>query len=304
MGTAVRVSAMWVGWAPGGGCQGQGGPGKPVRFVVPFAPGGAGDIVARLVGAKLTDTLSQQIVVENRAGAGGNIGAAAVAKSVPDGYTVLTTSSAIAVNASLYSDPGYDAGRDFIPVVIAASQPNMIIVNSNVPAHTLPEFIEQSRNKKIAFASPGSGTTPHLTGENILRVIAKLDVTPIHFRGAGQAVTALVAGEPSVGCMAISGPLPHIKSRRLRALAVSRSSLNCSEFPHVPERSCARIRSLAADAPERDPQVSGRPLPQSIAAPWLKCPSLIRQPPTCLRPRRIGQLRSAVRHPRPPRCPP
>jgi tripartite-type tricarboxylate transporter receptor subunit TctC len=185
------------------------------------------------VGAKLTETLSQQIVVENRAGAGGNIGAAVVAKSAPDGYTVLATSSAIAVNASLYSDPGYDAERDFIPVVIAASQPNMIIVNSSVPARTLPEFIEQSRNKKIAFASPGSGTTPHLTGENILRVIAKLDVTPIHFRGAGQAVTALVAGEPSVGCMAISGPLPHIKSGRLRALAVS-SAKRIPALPDVP----------------------------------------------------------------------
>jgi len=233
MGTAVRVSAIWLAWALAGACQAQAWPSKPVRFVVPFAPGGPVDIVARLVGAKLTDTLSQQIVVENRAGAGGNIGAAAVAKSAPDGYTVLTTSSAIAVNASLYSDPGYDAERDFIPVVIAASQPNMIIVNSNVPAHTLPEFIEQSRNKKIAFASPGSGTTPHLTGENILRVIAKLDVTPIHFRGAGQAVTALVAGEPSVGCMAISGPLPHIKSGRLRALAVS-SAKRIPALPDVP----------------------------------------------------------------------
>src|SRR5258708_8885302 len=109
----------------------------------------------------------------------------------------------------------------------------MIIVNSNVPAHTLPEFIEQSRNKKIAFASPGSGTTPHLTGENIRRVIAKLDVAPIHVRGAGQAVTALVAGEPSVGCMAISGPLPHIKSGRLRALAVS-SAKRIPALPDVP----------------------------------------------------------------------
>jgi tripartite-type tricarboxylate transporter receptor subunit TctC len=233
MRTAVRVFALWAAWAVAGLCQAQDWPGKPIRFVVPFAPGGPVDIVARLVGAKLTETLSQQIVVENRAGAGGNIGAAVVAKSAPDGYTVLATSSAIAVNASLYSDPGYDAERDFIPVVIAASQPNMIIVNSSVPARTLPEFIELSRNKKIAFASPGSGTTPHLTGENILRVIAKLDVTPIHFRGAGQAVTALVAGEPSVGCMAISGPLPHIKSGRLRALAVS-SAKRIAALPDVP----------------------------------------------------------------------
>jgi tripartite-type tricarboxylate transporter receptor subunit TctC len=191
------------------------------------------DIIARLVGVKLTDSLGQQIIIENRTGAGGNIGAAAVAKSAPDGYTVLATSSAIAVNASLYSDPGYDAERDFIPVVIAASQPNMIIVNSSVPAHTLAEFIQQSRDKKIAFASPGSGTTPHLTGENILRVIAKLDITPVHFRGAGQAVTALVAGEPAVGCMAISGPLSQVKAGRLRALAVS-SAKRIPALPDVP----------------------------------------------------------------------
>jgi tripartite-type tricarboxylate transporter receptor subunit TctC len=233
MGTVVRVLAFCLAWVLAGACQAQAWPSKPVRFIVPFAPGGPVDIVARLVGVKLTDALGQQIIIENRAGAGGNIGAAAVAKSAPDGYTVLITSSAIAVNASLYPDPGYDAERDFIPVVIPASQPNMIIVNASVPAHTLAEFIQQSRNKKVAFASPGSGTTPHLTGENILRVIAKLDVTPIHFRGAGQAVTALLAGEPAVGCMAISGPLPHVKAGKLRALAVS-SAKRIPALPDVP----------------------------------------------------------------------
>jgi tripartite-type tricarboxylate transporter receptor subunit TctC len=220
-------------WLLAGACVAQDWPTKPVRIIVPFSPGGPVDIIARLVGAKLNASLGQQFIVENRTGAGGNIGAAAVAKSAPDGYTVLMTSSAIAVNVSLYSDPGYDAMRDFIPVAIPASQPNMIIVNASVPARTLPEFISQSRGKKIAFASPGSGTTPHLTGENILRVIAKLDVTPVHFRGAGTAVTALVSGEPEVGCMAISGPLPQVKAGRLRALAVS-SAKRIPALPDVP----------------------------------------------------------------------
>jgi len=215
------------------GCFAQDWPTKPVRVIVPFAPGGPVDIIARIVGAKLNDTLGQQFVIENRTGAGGNIGAAAAAKSTPDGYTVLMTSSAIAVNASLYSDPGYDATRDFIAVAIAASQPNMIFVNSNEPAHTLPELISGSRGKKIAFASPGSGTTPHLTGENILRVVAKLDVTPVHFRGAGAAVTAVVTGEPPIGCMAISGPLPQVKAGRLRVLAVS-SAKRIPALPDVP----------------------------------------------------------------------
>jgi tripartite-type tricarboxylate transporter receptor subunit TctC len=216
-----------------GSCHAQEWPSKPLRFVVAFAPGGPTDIIARLVGIKLTDTFGQQVIVENRGGAGGNIGAAVVAKSAPDGYTALLTTSALAVNASLYSNPGYDVERDFIPVVLPASQPNMIIVNSGVPARTLAEFVSQSRNKKLAFASPGSGTTPHLTGENVLRVLAKLDITPVHFRGAGPAVAALVSGEPPVGCMAISGPLPQVRAGRLRALAVS-SAKRIAALPDVP----------------------------------------------------------------------
>jgi tripartite-type tricarboxylate transporter receptor subunit TctC len=208
-------------------------PNKPVRVVVPFAPGGPVDIVARLLGQKLSESLGQPILVENRAGAGGNIGTAVVAKSAPDGYVVLATSSAYVVNVSLYSNPGYDAERDLIPVVIPASQPNMIVVNASVPASTLAEFISQSKNKKIAFASPGSGTTPHLTGEHLLRILAKLDVTPIHFRGAGPAVAAVLAGEPPLGCMAISGPLPNVRAGKLRVLAVS-SAKRIAALPDVP----------------------------------------------------------------------
>jgi len=227
---ALALAAMSV---IAGACFAQDWPSKPVRIIVPFAPGGPVDIIARIVGVKLNDAFGQQFVIENRTGAGGNIGAAAVAKSAPDGYTVLITSSAIAVNVSLYSDPGYNAERDFLAVAIPASQPNMIIVNASMPAHTLPELISQSKGKKIAFASPGSGTTPHLTGENILRVIAKLDVTPIHFRGAGLAVTAVVQSEPPIGCMAISGPLAQVKAGKLRALAVS-SAKRIPALPDVP----------------------------------------------------------------------
>lgn len=208
-------------------------PTRPVRIIVPFAPGGPVDIIARIIGAKLTDTFGQQFVIENRTGAGGNIGATVVAKAAPDGYTMLATSSAIVVNVSLYSDPGYDATHDFIPVAIAASQPNMIIVNAQDPARTLAELIKESAGKQIAFASPGSGTTPHLTGENVLRVLAGLDVTPIHFRGAGLAVTAVVQSEPPIGCMAISGPLAQVKAGKLRALAVS-SAKRIPALPDVP----------------------------------------------------------------------
>ena len=227
------LSAALAALALAGSCFAQEWPSKPVRIVVPFAPGGPVDIIARIVGAKLSETLGQQFVVENRTGAGGNIGAAAVAKAAPDGYTVLMTSSAFVVNMSLYSSPGYDAERDFVAVAIPASQPNMIIVNAALPARTLPELISQSKGKKLAFASPGSGTTPHLTGENVLRVLAGLDITPVHFRGAGLAVTAVVQGEPPIGCMAISGPLPQVKAGKLRALAVS-SAKRIPALPDVP----------------------------------------------------------------------
>ena len=211
----------------------QAWPSKPVRLVIPFAPGGPTDIIARIAGQKLAELLGQPMVIESRAGAGGNIGTAAVAKSAPDGYTVLLTSSAYAVNVSLSPNAGYDAERDFIPVANVAKQANVIFVHPGLPAKTLAELLALAKTSKLAFASPGSGTTPHLTGENLFNVTSKLDVTAIHFRGAGPAIAAVVAGEPPIGAGALSTPLPHIKSGRLRALAVS-SAARVAALPEVP----------------------------------------------------------------------
>jgi tripartite-type tricarboxylate transporter receptor subunit TctC len=233
MRATTRLLALCAASALAGLCQAQGWPTKPIQMIVPFAPGGPADIAARLVAQKLPDTLHEQVIVDNRGGAGGNIGATVVAKSAPDGYTVLLTTSAFAVNVTLFSNPGYDAQKDFIPVAMVASQPNLFFVNPGVPTKTLPEFIEYAKTRKLAFASPGSGTTPHLTGENVLRVLAKLDITPIHYRGAGPAVAAVVAGEPPIGCGAISGPLAQIKAGRLRPLAVS-SAKRVASLPDVP----------------------------------------------------------------------
>ncbi|HLX79518.1 MAG TPA: tripartite tricarboxylate transporter substrate binding protein [Burkholderiales bacterium] len=208
-------------------------PDKPVKFVIPFAPGGPADIVARLTGQKLTEILGQAVIVESRAGAGGNIGAAAVAKSAPDGYTALVTTSAFAVNVSLSPNSGYDAERDFIPVAAVAKQANLIFVNPGLPAKTVAELIALARTRKLAFASPGSGTTPHLTAENLFNLISKLDIPAIHFRGAGPSATAVVGGEPPVGAGAISTPLPFVKSGKLRALAVSSAS-RVAALPDVP----------------------------------------------------------------------
>jgi tripartite-type tricarboxylate transporter receptor subunit TctC len=211
----------------------QGYPAKPVRILVAFAPGGPADITARLVSQKLPEILGQQVIVDNRAGAGGNIAAAVVAKSPPDGYTVLLATSAIAVNMTLFSSPGYDAERDFVPVIQIATQPNMIFVTAGAPAKNLDELLKAAQGAKLVYASPGAGTTPHLTAEMLFRVAAKLDATPAHFKGAGPMVAAVVGGEPPVGTGAISGPLAQVRAGKLRALAVS-SSRRLPTLPDVP----------------------------------------------------------------------
>jgi tripartite-type tricarboxylate transporter receptor subunit TctC len=216
-----------------GAAQAQTWPNKPVRIVIPFAPGGPTDIIARIAGQKLTEILGQPMVIESRAGAGGNIGTAQVAKSAPDGYTILMTSSAFAVNVSLSPNAGYDAERDFIPVVNLAKQANMVFVHPDLPAKTLAELLALAKASKLAFASPGSGTTPHLTAENLFNVGAKLDVTAVHFRGAGPSAAAVVGGEPRIGAGAVSTPLPFVKSGKLRALAVS-SAARIAALPDVP----------------------------------------------------------------------
>ena len=212
---------------------GQSYPSKPIRMVVAFPPGGPVDIVARLVGPKLGEALGQPVVVENKAGASGNIATGEVAKSAPDGYTLLTHSSAYAVNPTLYSNAGYDPAKDLAPVAVVASQANIILVNASFPAATLEELRKQMLSRKLAFGSPGSGTTPHLTAQNLFHVRWKADVTHIPFKGAGPMVGALLGGEPPIGCMAGSAPMANIKAGKFRALAVS-SSQRLAQLPDVP----------------------------------------------------------------------
>ena len=211
----------------------QGWPAKPVHLVVAFAPGGPADIVARLLGQRLTESLGQPIVVENRGGAGGNVGAALVAKAAPDGYTALLTTASFAVNMTLFAEPGYDAERDFEAVSVVAFQPNLIVVNAASPAKTLADLFSEAKGKKLPYASPGTGTSAHLTAEYLFKVLAKVDLFPVHFRGAGPAVAALVAGDPAVGSLGVAGPLAQIKAGKLRALAVS-SKKRVPPLPDVP----------------------------------------------------------------------
>lgn len=218
--------------AAAGSAFAQAYPDKPIHFIVAFAPGGPVDVVARLVGQKIDGILGQPAVVENKPSSSGNIGAQIVARAAPDGYTVLVTSSAFAVNLSLFKDPGYEL-KDFAPIVQAATQPNVVVVNSTLPAKTLPELLELTKTQKLAYASPGTGTTPHLTGEHIFKAIAHVDIVHVPYKGAGPAASAVVSGQPPVGCLAVTAPIPFIQQGRLRALALS-SAKRHPLLPDVP----------------------------------------------------------------------
>ena len=210
----------------------QGYPARTVRFVVPFAPGGPSDIVARLLAQKLGESWGQMIIVENRTGAGGNIGVQAAAKAPADGYTVLVTTSSIAVNMTLTPNPGYDVDRDFIPVVNVASSPNMIVTGQSGPA-TLRELIERSRAQGVVYGSAGTGTTPHLSAEYLFKILAGLKTTHVPYKGAAPAVTAALAGEVPVASVAMPTAVSYIKSGRLRGLAVTSRS-RVPALPQVP----------------------------------------------------------------------
>src|SRR5262249_41722403 len=159
-----------------------------------FPPGGPVDIIARLIGPKLSESLGQPVVVENKVGASGNLATAEIARAAPDGYALLAHSSAYAVNPSLFKNAGYDPNKDLLPIAIVASQANIVLVNASFPANTLEELRQQVLSRKLAFASPGTGTTPHLTAVNLFHVRWKADITHVPFKGAGPAVGALLAG--------------------------------------------------------------------------------------------------------------
>lgn len=207
-------------------------PNRPLRFLVPHAPGGPTDIMARVVAQRLTEAAGWTVVIDNRAGAGGNIGSALVARANPDGYTVLVNSSAFAVNVSLFRKPGYDV-KDFAPVINGGVIPNILFVHPSFPATTLQEMIKIGRSKKLSYASAGMGTTPHLTAERLLKTMAGLDITHIPYNGAALAANAVVANEVPVGSAAVTAPAPLIRAGRLKGIVVT-SLQRSPALPDVP----------------------------------------------------------------------
>jgi tripartite-type tricarboxylate transporter receptor subunit TctC len=214
-------------------------PAKPVRIVVPFPPGGPLDATGRAIAQKLSEAWGQSVVVDNRPGAGGNIGADLVAKSPPDGYTVVMGAlSTHAVNPSLYPSMPYDAVRDFAPITLVAVTPNVLVVNPALPVHSLAELIAYAKANpnKLSFGSGSNGSAGHLAGE-LFKVDTGTDVVHVPYKGAAPAMQALLAGDTQFMFDNLASSMPQVKAGKLRALAVTtakRSSL-VPELPTMAE---------------------------------------------------------------------
>jgi tripartite-type tricarboxylate transporter receptor subunit TctC len=210
-------------------------PTKPIVLVVPFAPGGTSELISRLVAQKLSERLGQQVIVENRPGAAGNIAMEQVARAAPDGYTlILGHIGTLAVNPAMFPKLPYDAIKDFAPVSLIAAVPNIVTVNPAVPAKNLKEFLELARAKpgSINYGSAGNGSAGHLAMEHLKR-IAKVDMVHVPYKGTGPMLTDLLAGQTQATFTGSSPLIPHIATGKLRALAVG-SAKRIPSLPDVP----------------------------------------------------------------------
>jgi tripartite-type tricarboxylate transporter receptor subunit TctC len=217
-----------------GGALAQSYPDRPVKIVVPFAPAGPTDVIARIVADKLSANLGKQFYVENRAGAGGNTGTGQVATSPPDGYTLIVVSTGFVVNPSLFAKVPYDPIKDFAPISNIAVSPNVLTVHPDVPAKTVKELsaLIKANPGKYSFAAPGAGSTPHLSGE-IFRISQGIDLVTVQFTGAGPAIQNTVGGHTPLAFTALPPAAPQIKDGKLRALMVT-SEKRVKGLPDVP----------------------------------------------------------------------
>jgi tripartite-type tricarboxylate transporter receptor subunit TctC len=209
-------------------------PSRPVRLVVPFGSAGATDITARLVGQWLSERLGQQFIIENRPGAGGNVGTEAVVRASPDGYTLLMASTTNAINATLYDKLSFNFIRDIAPVASIIRFPNIMVVNPSVPAKTLPEFIAYAKSNpgKINMASSGIGTGPHIFGE-LFKMMAGVNLVHVPYRSIAAAMTDLVSGQVQFMSVTTAASNNYVKAGTLRALAVT-SLTRLEELPNIP----------------------------------------------------------------------
>lgn len=210
----------------------QSWPSRPIHYIVPFPPAGATDILARIIADKITGPLGQPVVVENHAGAAGNVGTEQVARAAPDGYTILQLTVAQSISQTLYTKLGYNVERDLAPVALIALVPNVMEVNPSVPVHSVQEFIALAKSKpgKIYFASSGSGTSIHMSAE-MFKMMTGVDIVHVPYKGSGPALADLVGGQVSVMWDNLPSSMAFIKSGKLRALAVT----SAKRFPALPD---------------------------------------------------------------------
>ena len=228
----IAVLAL-VGGATAAGAAGY--PDHPVRMIVPFTPAGATDMLARLVGERLGAKLGQSVVIDNRPGAGGNVGAEIAARAAPDGYTLLMGPASIyAISATLYPRLGYDLAKDLTPVSLVANVPHVLLVNNDLPVKSVPELIQFAKKKpgELNIASQGSGTVSHLEAE-LLKHMAGIEMLHVPYRGSAPAILDLIGGRVHVMFDSIASALPHIRAGKLRAIAVA-SNTRSSLLPNMP----------------------------------------------------------------------
>ena len=196
-------------------------PSRPVKFILPFPPGGGTDILGRVIAEQLSANLGQPVVTENRGGAGGNVGAEAAAHSAPDGYTIVLVAPSLAISKTLYSKLNYDPVKDFAPISLVATVPNVMITNPAVEAKNLQEFIELARSRPGAmnYGSGGAGTSNHLAGE-LFNIVTGTKLVHVPYKGVNLAMQGVLAGEIQLVFIGIPAALPHIKAGKLRALAL------------------------------------------------------------------------------------
>ena len=205
-------------------------PTRPIRYIVGFAPGGINDIMARIVGQKLNEAWGQQVIVDNRPGAGGNVAAELLSRSTPDGYTFMNISTAHAISQTLYTKLNYSLERDLTPVVVLGNSPLIMVVHAGLPAKTVPELVDLAKKRKLIYASGGAGVISHL-GMEMFKVAAKIDATHVPYKGVGPAVPALISGEAHMMMNAIPELLPFTKDGKLRVIG----SLTEKRHPFIPD---------------------------------------------------------------------
>jgi tripartite-type tricarboxylate transporter receptor subunit TctC len=231
---------------------------RPVRIIVPFAAGGPGDLIARLIAQKLSDGLGKQFYVENQGGAGGNIGMGMVARAPADGHTIMIASSTFMINPSLYGKVPFDPIKDFDPVTIAATTPNVLVVHTSVPAKSVKDFVELVRAGKYRnYATPGAGTPSHLSGE-LFKLALKLDLTAVPFHGGGPMIQSVLGGHTPVAFSSLPPAASMIRDHQVRALAVT-TPKRVNLLPDVPTMEEAGYPGQEGDTPQCILVPSGTP---------------------------------------------